>query len=97
MRKPLKEMLLIILCAALVYPFAFLGSLAALLFFGEGSSLTNARVNSCIVVSLGILSLVFVRLYWPNKVLEKWWSVFICLFVIWTPFFLFLNKTWLIK
>jgi len=88
----LREVGLILLSGILFYPFAVAGVFTALILFGEGGSSTDSRITICVVGSLIVLSLVFVRLYWPNKVFKYWWSTVLCLILIWSQYFLFTNK-----
>lgn len=91
-KSTLKEILLIALAAVLFYPFFFLGGIAAILLFGEGSSLTDKKIVICTIASLALLSIVFARLYRPNGVFKKWWSPVLCLLLIWGQFFLMSGK-----
>jgi len=88
----IKEILLILLAGILFYPFAFGGTLVAMLIYGEGSSLTEERNIVCVIISLVLLSMVFLRLYWPNKVFKTWWSPIFCLVLIWSQYLLWSNK-----
>jgi hypothetical protein len=76
----------------LFYPFAFVGTLVSMVIYGEGSSFTAEGNIVCVIISLVLLSIVFLRLYWPNKVFKTWWSPPFCLLLIWSQYFLWSNK-----
>jgi hypothetical protein len=87
-----REILLILLAGILFYPFVFMAQFLSVLLFGEGASLTDAKAGYVIVIVLILLSIIFIRLYWPSKNIKNWWVMIIRLLMIWTQYILFFAR-----